>query len=637
MRRSIARLVFVSVVVVAASPSIARAQPGASDTALARRIKEQYVKREVRIRVRDGAQLFTSIYIPRDTTRRYPVLMSRTPYSVAPYGADYKTALGPSGNPRWVNDGYIFVYQDVRGRFYSEGTFRDMTPILERHDKPTDVDEGTDAYDTIEWIVKNLPTNGRVGIYGTSYPGFFTTASCLSRHSALVACSPQAPMTDIWMGDDNFHGGSFLLAHNFSFYTRFGRTPRTQPGPDASYPFSMGTPDAYEFYLGLEPLGPGTRRIMDSATAPLWQNILTHPSYDAFWKERDVRPHLHDVKAAVLTVGGFYDTEDIHGPWWVYQNIERLSPETDNHVIVGPWSHGGWSRGDDDALGTLRWKYKTGPFFRDSIEYPFFAHHLAGAPDPRLAKVTVFRTGADRWDGYDSWPPKGSSPVALYLHPNGKLSFTPPSAGSAFDEYVSDPAKPVPVVERIENNGMPRDYITADQRFASRRPDVLAYQSDVLTEDITLTGWVMPVLHVSTSGTDADFIVKLIDVFPDSAANWPGDATQFPVGGYQQLVRGEPFRARYRRSFEKPSPMVPNAADSIRFDMPPIHHTFRRGHRIMVQIQSTWFPHIDLNPQRFVPNIFEAKPSDFQKATMRVYHTPARATRLELRRLSDGQ
>jgi putative CocE/NonD family hydrolase len=637
MRRSIARLILASLVIASSAPAVGLGQPGGVDTALVRRIKERYVKREVRIRVRDGVQLFTSIYIPRDSTRRYPVLMSRTPYSVGPYGADYKTALGPSGNPRWVNDGYIFVYQDVRGRYYSEGTFRDMTPILERHDKPTDVDEGTDAYDTIDWLVKNLPTNGRVGIYGTSYPGFYTTASCLSRHPALVACSPQAPMTDIWMGDDNFHGGAFLLAHNFSFYTRFGRTPRPQPGPDASYPFSMGTPDAFKFYLGLEPLGPGTRKVMDSATAPLWQSILTHPAYDAFWKARDVRPHLHDVKAAVLTVGGFYDTEDIHGPWWVFENIERMSSATDNHVIVGPWSHGGWSRGDDDALGTLRWTYKTGPFFRDSIEYPFFAHHLAGAPDPKLAAVTVFRTGGDRWDGYDAWPPKASTPASIYLQPNGKLAFTPPASGAAqFDEYVSDPAKPVPTVERVENNGMPRDYITADQRFASRRTDVLNYQTDALAEDVTLTGWVTPVLHVSTSGTDADFIVKLIDAFPDSAANWPGDATQFPVGGYQQLVRGEPFRARYRRSFEKPLPMVSNAADSIRFDMPPIHHTFRRGHRIMVQIQSTWFPHIDLNPQRFVPNVFEAKPADFQKATMRVYHTPAKPTRLELRRLVDS-
>ncbi|HTJ23469.1 MAG TPA: CocE/NonD family hydrolase [Gemmatimonadaceae bacterium] len=632
MRRPLALL---ALALVSAAALAAQGPPG--DPALAARIKELYTKREARIRVRDGTQLFTSIYVPKDTTRRYPVLMSRTPYSVSPYGADYKAALGPSGNRKWVEDGYIFVYQDVRGRYFSEGTFRDMTPILEKHDKPTDVDEGTDTYDTIDWLVKNLPTNGKVGIYGTSYPGFYTTASCLSRHPALVACSPQAPMTDIWMGDDNFHGGAFLLAHNFSFYTRFGRTPREQPGPDASYPFSMGTPDAYAFYLGLGPLGPSTRRIMDSASAPLWQEILTHPAYDDFWKARNVRPHLHDVKAAVLTVGGFYDTEDIHGPWWVYSGIEKLTPNADNHVVVGPWSHGGWSRGDDDVLGTLRWKYKTGPFYRDSVEYPFFAHYLAGAPDPKLPDVLVFRTGGDKWDSYDAWPPKESTPVSLYLQPGGKLAFTPPSAGAAFDEYVSDPAKPVPTVERVENQGMPRDYITADQRFASRRTDVLTYQTDVLTSDVTLTGWVTPVLHVSTTGTDADFIVKLIDVFPDSAANWAGDPSMFPVGGYQQLVRGEPFRARYRRSFEKPSPMVANAPDSVRFDMPPIHHTFRRGHRIMVQVQSTWFPHIDRNPQRFVPNIFEAKPSDFQKATMRVYHTPSKPTRLELRRLPDSR
>ena len=628
---------FAVLALAAVSAAALPAQPPADAAALAARVKELYTKREVRIRTRDGTQLFTSIYIPRDTTRRYPVLMSRTPYSVSPYGADYKPALGPSGNRKWVDDGYIFVYQDVRGRNFSEGVFRDMTPILERHDKPTDVDEGTDTYDSIEWLVKNLPTNGKIGIYGTSSPGFYTSASCLSRHPALVACSPQAPMTDIWMGDDNFHGGAFLLAHNFGFYTRFGRAPRKEPGPDPVYPFSMGTPDAYAFYLALGPLGPGTRKTLDSATAPLWQSILTHPTYDAFWKARDVRPHLHDVKAAFLTVGGFYDTEDIHGPWWVYNSIEKLSPGADNHVVVGPWSHGGWSRGDGDVLGTLRWAYKTGPFFRDSVEYPFFAHYLAGAPDPKLPEVLVFRTGGDRWDRYDSWPPKGSTPVSIYLHPGGKLAFAPPTSGAAFDEYVSDPAKPVPTVERIENQGMPRDYITADQRFASRRTDVLTYQTDVLASDVTLTGPITPVLHVSTSGTDADFIVKLIDVFPDTAANWPNDATGFPVGGYQQLVRGEPFRARYRRSFERPSPLVPNKPDSITFQMPPIHHTFRRGHRIMVQVQSTWFPHIDRNPQRYVPNIFEAKSSDFQKASMRVYHSAARPTRLELRQLSIAQ
>jgi putative CocE/NonD family hydrolase len=393
------------------------------------------------------------------------------------------------------------------------------------------------------------------------------------------------------------------------------------------------TRDAYQFYLQMGPVGPASTKVMDSATAPLWQNILAHPAYDDFWKARDVRPHLHDVKAAVLTVGGYYDTEDLHGPWWVFGSIAAQSKATDNRIVVGPWSHGGWSRGDGTTLGNLQWQYKTGPFFRDSVEYPFFAHHLKGAPLADAPRVLVFRTGADTWDRYPSWPAPESRPVSLYLQPNGKLGFTAPKGGSAFDQYVSDPAKPVPVVDRIEPNGMPRDYITADQRFASRRPDVLTYQTDVLTEDVTLTGPVSPVLHVSTSGTDADFIVKLVDVFPDDAANWAGDASGFTVGGYQQLVRGEPFRARYRRSFEKPVAMVPNQPDSLRFEMPSIHHTFRKGHRIMVQVQSTWFPHIDRNPQTFVPNIFFAKPDDFRTATMKVYHSAVKPSHLEVRRL----
>ena len=614
-----------------AAPLAAQAQ---GDPTLTARIKQNYRKIEMRIPVRDGVKLFTSIYVPKDTTRRYPVLMSRTPYSVSPYGDTlFKPALGPSGNPRYVDDGYIFVYQDTRGRHFSEGVFQDMMPILEKHDKPTDVDEGTDTFDSVEWLVKNLPTNGKIGIYGTSYPGFYTSASCLSRHPAVVACSPQAPMTDIWMGDDNFHGGAFLLPHNLGFYSSFGRGPRTAPGFDPRYPFNMGTRDAYQFYLQLGPVGPGSLKMLDSATSPLWQNILKHPAYDNFWKARNVRPHLHDVKAAVLTVGGYYDTEDLHGPWWVFGSIAAQSAATDNRIVVGPWSHGGWSRGDGTTLGNLQWQYKTGPFFRDSVEYPFFAHHLKGAPLADAPRVLVFRTGADKWDRYPSWPVPESKKVSLYLQPNGKLGFSAPKGGSAFDSYVSDPAKPVPVVDRIEPQGMPRDYITADQRFASRRPDVLVYQTDVLTEDVTHTGPVLPVLHVSTTGTDADFIVKLVDVFPDNAPNWTGDNSGFTVGGYQQLVRGEPFRARYRRSFEKPSAMVPNQPDSLRFEMPSIHHTFRKGHRIMVQVQSTWFPHIDRNPQTFVPNIFFAKPDDFRTATMKVYHSTQRPTRIEVRQI----
>jgi hypothetical protein len=314
----------------------------------------------------------------------------------------------------------------------------------------------------------------------------------------------------------------------------------------------------------------------------------------------------------------------------VYENIAKRSPGTENTLVVGPWSHGGWSRGDGNVLGSLRWNYKTGPFFRDSVEYPFFAHHLAGAPRKIEPGVLVFRTGGDKWDRYPTWPAPAARKVSLYLQPNGKLGFSAPTGGSAFDQYVSDPMHPVPLVDRVEGQGMPRDYITADQRFASRRADVLTYRTEVLTEDVTLAGPVHPVLHVSTTGTDADFIVKLIDVFPNDAPNWSGDQSGFVVGGYQQLVRGEPFRARYRRSFEKPQPLVPNRADSVAFDMPPVNHTFKKGHRIMVQVQSTWFPHVERNPQTYVPNIFFAKPEDYKTATMKVFHTPAKATRLEV-------
>ncbi len=594
-------------------------------------VRAGYRKVETRIRVRDGVQLFTSIYIPRDTTRTYPILMTRTPYGVGPYGADaYRASLGP--NEHYQAEGFIFVYQDARGRNLSEGNFREMTPHLSTKHGDTDVDESTDSYDTIDWLVKYLPgNNGRVGIVGGSYPGFYTSASCIDAHPALKACSPQAPMTDVAAGDDLFHNGAFLLPHNFSFYVSFGRGPRQEPAPDPRYPFSMGTPDAYQFYLNLGAAGEGAKRYFAPGTAPYWDSVVAHPNYDAFWKSRDLRPHLRHMKPAMLTVGGFYDTEDLFGPWATYHAVEDQSPGADNRIVVGPWSHGGWGRGDGTSLGTLRWNTRTGPFFRDSVEFPFFMHYLKDAPDPALPEALVFRTGADRWDRFDQWPPKNVEPRSLYLAPQGGLSFSPPAASATpFDSYVSDPNKPVPLVDRIEGQGMPRDYITADQRFAARRPDVLVYQTEVLTEDVTVSGPVSPVLQVATSGTDADFVVKLIDVFPDNASNWPGDTSGFKVGGYQQLVRGEPFRGKFRRSFERPVPFAPNQPDSIRFSMPDINHTFRKGHRIMVQIQSTWFPHIDRNPQTFVENIFFAKPSDYRPATMRVYHSPLRATRLDL-------
>jgi putative CocE/NonD family hydrolase len=624
-------LLVLAVLTLLAAPIDARAQRGSQqpppDSAW---IRANYSKREVRIAMRDGTKLFTSIYTPRDTTKRYPVLMHRTPYSVAPYGPDaYVRALGPSGTPRYAHTGYIFVYQDVRGRYYSEGNFLDMTPAIDHKRGTADHDEGSDTYDTIDWLVHNLPTNNKVGIYGISYPGFMAMASCLADHPALAACSPQAPQIDFADGDDAYHGGGFLLAHTYPFYTGFGRAPRTEPGPDKRY----STPrirDSYQFFLDLGPVGPGTRKILDSATAPHWVDLIGHPNYDEFWKIRDIRPHLKNIKAAVMLVGGYYDAQDIYGPFSAYAAIVKQSPGTDVRLVEGPWSHGGWSRGDGNVLGNLRWETKAGPFYRDSVEFTFFNHYLNGG-DMQLPRALMFRTGADRWDRYSEWPPSAAKSKALYFHPGGKLSFDPPAAANGdagFDAYVSDPMKPVPILDRIHAQAQPADYMTADQRFASRRPDVLVYQTDVLSEDVTLAGAVSPVLHVATSGTDADFIVKLIDVFPDSAANWPGDSSGFTVAGYQQLERGEPFRGKFRRSRETPVAFVPNKPDSLKFDMPGVNHTFKKGHRIMIQVQSTWFPQIDRNPQTFVPNIFEAKPSDFKSAEMRVYHTPAKPSRV---------
>lgn len=615
------------------APSPAAAQPGAAAGAGAAAVQAAYEKREVRIPMRDGAHLFTSIYIPRDSSRSYAMLMTRTPYGVAPYGADqFRASLGP--NPQYQEQGFIFVYQDARGRNYSEGDFTEMTPHIAVKKGRSDVDESTDSYDTVAWLIANVPrNNGNVGIVGGSYPGFYTTASCIDAHPALKACSPQAPMTDIYMGDDVFHNGAFMLAQNFGFYQRFGRGPRTEPGPDARYEFNMGMRDAYKFYLEQGPVAAAARRFMAPGTAPHWELVMAHPNYDEFWQARDIRPHLKDVTPAMLVVGGFYDTEDLMGPFGTFGALNELSPNNDSRLIMGPWSHGGWNRGDGTVLGNLQWQTKTGPFYRDSVEFPFFMHHLYGTAAPQLPRALVFRTGADRWERLDSWPRKDVERKALYLHPGGKLAFTPPpaaTAANAFDSYISDPAKPVPVVDRIESQGAPRDFITADQRFASRRPDVLVYSTEPLTEDVTISGPLNPVLHVATSGTDADFVVKLIDVFPDDAPNWEGDSSGFIVGGYQQLVRGDPFRGRFRRSFESPVAFTPDRPDSLSFTMSDVNHTFKRGHRIMVQVQSSWFPYVDRNPQTFVPNIFEAKPEDFKAATMRVYHVPRQASRIEV-------
>ncbi len=586
-------------------------------------VRANYTKFEFQVPMRDGVKLFTSVYVPKDRSREYPILMNRTPYSVAPYGINaYRTGLGPSD--LFAKAGYIFVYQDVRGRMMSEGEFADMRPHLPVKNGPKDIDESTDTYDTIDWLLKNVPGhNGRVGMYGISYPGFYTSAGMIDAHPALKAASPQAPITDWFIGDDFHHNGALYLPHAFGFLSGFGR-PRPEPTTTFSYRFDYGTADGYDFYLDMGPLPNANARHLRNQIK-FWNQMMEHETYDAFWQARNLRPHLKNIKPAVMTVGGWFDAEDLFGALETYKNVERQSPGAWNMLVMGPWVHGGWARGDGDQLGDVRFGAKTGPFYREQMELPFFEHFLKDAPDPKLPEAYVFETGRNQWQRHDAWPPTASVTKSLYLHAGGKLSFEPPSGASAqaFDEYVSDPKRPVPYTNTIAI-GMTREHMVDDQRFASRRPDVLTYESDALEDDVTVAGPIRPSLRVSTSGTDSDWVVKLIDVYPETypdpnppAAN-PFQVFYSRLGGYQQLVRGEAMRGKFRNSFEKPEPFVPGQVTKVEYVMPDVYHTFRRGHRIMVQIQSSWFPLVDLNPQKFV-NIRTATAADFQKATQRIY------------------
>jgi putative CocE/NonD family hydrolase len=595
----------------------------ASATSGSAQIEVNYTKTEVRVPMRDGTQLFTVVYAPRDTTRRYPIMMTRTPYSVGPYGPTaYPRALGPS--PRFSDEGFIFVYQDVRGRFMSDGDFVHMTP-WKGMAGARNTDESTDAYDTIDWVVRHVPhNNGRVGVWGISYGGFFAASSLVNAHPALKAVSPQAPQADWFLGDDVHHHGAFWLASAFDFFTTSGRA-RPKPTTERPKRFDFGTDDGYAFYLNMGPLSNADTKYIKGA-APFWNDMMNHGTYDAFWEARRVGPHLRDVKPAVLAVSGWYDANNLRGALIVYESIEKQSPKTSSRIVLGPWSHGQWSRGSGDALGDLKFGSMTSQFFRDSLEYPFFEHYLKGdaAGEPGLAEATVFETGTNRWRTFDTWPPKNAVGRTLYLRAGGKLSFTAPSGsetGPGYEEYVSDPANPVPFLEE-KNTGMKPDYMALDQRFASKRPDVLVYQSEPLTEDLTIAGSIKPNLFVSTTGTDGDWVVKVIDVYPDSA----GGSGQ---GGFQELVRGDVMRAKFRNSYSRPEPMVPGKTTRVTFGMDDVMHTFKRGHRVMIQVQSSWFPLVDRNPQTFV-DIYHAKPSDFKRATQRVYRSAGRASGIEL-------
>ncbi|HEY1378546.1 MAG TPA: CocE/NonD family hydrolase [Gemmataceae bacterium] len=589
-------------------------------------VQAHYTKFEYRIPMRDGAKLFTAVYVPKDDSKPYPVLMTRTPYSVGPYGADrYKSDLGPS--PQFAKEGYVFVYQDVRGRYLSEGEYVNVRP-QNPHKGPRDVDESTDTYDTIDWLVKHVPNNGRVGQYGISYPGFYTAAGMIDAHPALKAASPQAPVTDWFVGDDFHHNGALFLPHAFNFLANFGR-PRPEPTTKNGPRFEHGTPDGYDFFLKMGPLPNADAKYLKGDVA-FWKEIMAHPNYDEFWQARDLRRHLKDVKPAVMTVGGWFDAEDLFGALEVYKAVEANRPPAANHLVMGPWYHGGWSRSDGDALGPVKFNDKTAVYFRDKIQLPFFEYHLKGKGEPGLAKATVFETGTNRWRRHDAWPPAGAKRKALYFHAGGRLAFDPPAEnGDGFDEYVSDPARPVPYVEKVAV-GMDKDYMVADQRFAGHRPDVLVYATDPLPEDVTVAGPVEVDLVVSTTGTDSDWVVKLIDVYPDDLPPPDPNPTGLQPGGYQQLVRGEPMRGKFRNGFDKPEPFEPGRPAAVKFVMPDVCHAFRSGHRIMVQVQSSWFPLVDRNPQTFC-DIYAAKPEDFRKATQRVYRSADRPSRVVVR------
>ena len=586
-------------------------------------IRSHYAKFEYKIPMRDGVRLFTAVYVPYDQQQKLPILMLRTPYSVRPYGADqYSSWLGPT--EQFEKEGFIFVFQDVRGCMMSEGEFLNMRPHLENKKSNTDVDESTDTYDTIEWLINNIDgNNGKVGQWGVSYPGFYTSAGMIDSHPALKAASPQAPIAD-WFWDDMHHHGAFTMALSFGFFSTFGvaRDSLRTNFPDQ---FDFGTPDGYQFFLNLGALQNADKRYFHG-NIDFWNKTVAHPNYDEFWQSRNILPHLKNIKAAVMTVGGLFDAEDLYGPLKTYRAIEKQNPKIFNMLVMGPWSHGAWVWSNMESLGDMEFGFNTSKWFQERYLLNFFKRFLKDeAEDALFPEALIFETGANRWRTFAKWPPGGVKAEQLFLHDEHALSFEPPdSSEKEFDQYISDPAHPISYTKKIVTS-WEKTYMTEDQRFAGQRPDVLTYKSATLKEDVTFAGPLQAELFVSTSGADADWVVKLIDVYPGDDKNKPAA---------QLLVRGEIFRGRFRESYETPRPFNANEPTRVSFELQDILHTFKRGHRIMVQIQSSWFPLFDRNPQSWVDNIFKAKESDFIVTWNRVYHTPDMASCLRASVLS---
>jgi putative CocE/NonD family hydrolase len=595
-------------------------------------VLDNYTKMEKMIPMRDGVKLFTSIYIPKDASEKHPILIKRTPYSAKPYGAAYFD-FWSNYLRNYLRDGYIMVIQDVRGKFMSEGQFKDVRPF-NPDKKGTETDEASDSYDTIDWLIKNIPgNNGNAGVFGVSYPGFYSTMAALSGHPALKAVSPQAPVTDWFIGDDFHHNGAFFFMDGWSFYSGSFGQRRPKPSAEETTGFDAHSNDNYDFYLKTGALKNFLKLAGDSIA--FWKELYDHPNYDDWWKARNPRNFVTDVKPAILVVGGLYDAEDLFGAWNLYKAIESKSKNTSNRIVMGPWSHEYWAtsdwtkRADGSRLGHISFSSKTSEWYQNNIEVPFFNYYLKGKGDLKdFAEATIFFSGENQWRKFDRWPPAEKTDKPIFLHSNGTLSWNAPQDKNSFSAYTSDPASPVPYAENVHWERT-REYMLDDQRFASRRPDVLVFETGPLDADLRLAGTVTAKLNAAISTTDADFVVKLIDVFPNDYPLKSAADTNYPMGGYQMLVRGEIMRGRYRNSYEKPQAFMPGKIEVVQYDLPDVAHVFQKGHRIMIQIQSSWFPLADRNPQQFI-DIYHCDDKDFIRSDIRIYHDAAHPSQIIL-------
>jgi putative CocE/NonD family hydrolase len=591
-------------------------------------VKENYSKIDTTITMRDGIKLYTIIYIPRDQSQKYPFLIERTPYSVSPYGKNnYAVRIGP--NEALMREKYIFVYQDVRGRYMSEGHNKEVTPYIPNKKSDKDVDESSDTYDTMDWLLKNIKNNnGRAGLYGISYPGFYATASLPGAHPSIKAVSPQAPVTDEFIGDDANHNGAFFLMDNFDFMNYFGKE-RNGPVEDyGSSMFDASRKDAYKFFLHLGPIKNTQSEKYFNHRSYIWNEYLAHDTYDDYWQKRNIRQYLKNIKIPTLVVGGWFDAEDLFGSLHTYEAIEKQSPENNNYLVMGPWTHGAWARNEWSKFGSYDFGSNTSQYFQDSLQTKFFNYFLKDEGSWDASEATVFETGTNRWRHFKQWPPENISQVSYYLSQNKKLSAQKNNNKNSFDEYISDPANPVPYTAKIQarrNN----EYMVEDQRFTASRNDVLVYESPALPADVTIAGDILADLFTSISTTDADFIVKLIDVVPPEEI-YEKEGVDYSLSSYfQRLVRAEVMRGKFRNDYVHPQPFIPGEITEVKIHLNDICHTFKKGHKIMVQVQSSWFPLVDMNPQKFM-RIPAANENDFQKSTIRIYHDADHPSRIVL-------